>query len=153
MNQKEVEEGKIYVLPNELMGKIFRDLEIKEKVNFGETCKWMYSNFIKNLREENITVEMSFIRAWYIGEGSNTLTDNENMITIKRNNEIIEEYLNSEIGRNFDRLLKSKIEYDYDTRLNYRNDDYSEFERKYKWRKINYRHDYVLEAKFEKIFF
>ena len=40
---------KLIDLPNEIIVKIFKYLEIKDKVKFGETCKWMNENYIENM--------------------------------------------------------------------------------------------------------
>ena len=140
----------IYDLPNEMVAKIFKYLEIKDKVKFGETCKWMNENFIENIIRERIEVEIIIKKEWYIGESSDTLESEEAKVIIMKNGEKEKEYWNNNIEESFSKLWKSKLVYDNEKRVYYYNDNYSEFENIYGYKMIEYQHKGNLFAQFKR---
>jgi hypothetical protein len=93
-NHEEIDMEKkiIYKLPNEIVGEIFENLKINDKVNLGATCKWMNNNYLVNLIKEDITIETINKKEWYTGENGDIREREQTTIIIMEKGEVILEY-------------------------------------------------------------
>jgi len=180
MEQEVLREG-IYELPNELIMGIFEYLEVKEKLKLGATCKWMYNNMTENVEAERIMIELLIGREWYIGEkgmrqnNRNIIRVIRNKEKMEENQfdewiakehekgklhvyeegygkEVINKYEYRKIRKEiYDRLLGDELMFDDMGKEYCYEENKVKFEYKYRDKKIEDKHGFLLYVKLEKI--
>jgi len=139
-------------LPNEMISEIFKKLEIKDKVKFGETCKWLHENYLENMKEEGIKVQFYIEKSWLGGSRETFGHENVRILITGKDGKTMKSYLNEKIEDGFNETWKCKLVYDREIRAHYFRDDYTEFEKRYKCKEKYFRHKRNLYARFEKEF-